>query len=244
MSSTNFFFIFIPILSIILLAVNFILAPHKPNKEKKTPFECGYHSFLSQSRKEFSISFFIHALLFLVLDLEIVMTYPYSTSMDANEIYGLTFLILFASLITIGFVYELGIGALKFETKENSYDSFIKKQNIVKKTSNILPSSIYFYLEKYKGPITLFFLITLPLKVISFNLISLFWLAPYIAVICSFMLYIYIQCSDFKPINKNVMIERVLISLAYFFSISLGFAFLCTQTESFYILFSMHIAIM
>jgi NADH-ubiquinone oxidoreductase chain 3 len=155
MSSTNFFFIFIPILSVILLAVNFILAPHKPNKEKKTPFECGYHSFLSQTRTEFSFSFFLYAILFLVFDMEIVMTYPFSTSMAVNETYGLTVLIIFASLITIGFVYELGIGALKIETKENSYDSFINKQNIVKKTSTILPSSIIFYLQKYKAPITL-----------------------------------------------------------------------------------------
>ena len=65
MTSTTFFFIFIPILGIILLLVNFILAPHNPYQEKDSVFECGFHSFLGQNRTQFSISFFIFALLFL-----------------------------------------------------------------------------------------------------------------------------------------------------------------------------------
>lgn len=140
MASITFFFVFVPILSVILLAVNFILAPHKPNKEKKTPFECGYHSFLFQSRYPFTISFFIHGLLFLILDLEIVLTYPFSISMSVNEAYGLVTLILFASLITIGFVYELGIGALKFDTKENNTEllDVAHYENLPIKQSNIL----------------------------------------------------------------------------------------------------------
>jgi NADH-ubiquinone oxidoreductase chain 3 len=34
MTSTTFFFIFVPILAIILLAVNLIFAPHNPYQEK------------------------------------------------------------------------------------------------------------------------------------------------------------------------------------------------------------------
>ena len=65
MTSQTFFLIFIPILAIILLAVNLIFAPHNPYEEKDSAFECGFHSFLGQNRSEFSISFFIFALLFL-----------------------------------------------------------------------------------------------------------------------------------------------------------------------------------
>jgi NADH-ubiquinone oxidoreductase chain 3 len=50
MTSTTFFFIFIPILAIILLAVNLIFAPHNPYQEKDSAFECGFHSFLGQNR--------------------------------------------------------------------------------------------------------------------------------------------------------------------------------------------------
>ena len=67
MTSLTFFFIFIPILALILLAINLLLSPHNPYQEKNSAFECGFHSFLGQNRTQFSISFFIFALLFLLL---------------------------------------------------------------------------------------------------------------------------------------------------------------------------------
>ena len=81
-TSFTFFLFFIPLLAIILLAVNFIFAPYNPNAEKRTAFECGFHSFLGQNRSQFSISFFIFALLFLLFDLEILLIYPYALSSE------------------------------------------------------------------------------------------------------------------------------------------------------------------
>jgi len=80
MTSTTFFIIFIPILSLILLFVNLLLAPHNPYQEKDSVFECGFHSFLGQNRTQFSISFFIFGLLFLLFDIEIWLVYPYSVT--------------------------------------------------------------------------------------------------------------------------------------------------------------------
>ena len=95
MSSTMFFFFFIPILAFILLCINLIFAPHNPYLEKNSTFECGFSSFLGQNRTQFSISFFIFALLFLLFDLEILLVYPYLVSAYANGIYGLTVLLFF-----------------------------------------------------------------------------------------------------------------------------------------------------
>jgi NADH-ubiquinone oxidoreductase chain 3 len=121
MSSSVFFLCFVPILSLILLSVNFILAPHMPYKEKKTPFECGYHSFLWQNRTQFTISFFSVAIVFLLLDLEIVLINPYVVSSYTNNIFGLVTMILFTLIVTIGFTYELGKKALKIESKQTLY---------------------------------------------------------------------------------------------------------------------------
>lgn len=120
MTSTTFFLIFIPILSIILLSVNFILAPHEPYKEKKTPFECGYHSFLWQNRTQFTISFFIFGLLFLLFDLEIILIYPYAVTSYGNQIFGLSTMIGFTLILTVGFMFELGRNALTIESKTNT----------------------------------------------------------------------------------------------------------------------------
>lgn len=119
MSSIIFFLILVPILSLILLGVNFLLAPHKPYKEKKTPFECGYHSFLAQNRTQFTISFFIFALLFLLFDLEIVLIYPYITSSLFNGVYGLIVVIIFLIILTLGFLFELGKKALSIDTLQD-----------------------------------------------------------------------------------------------------------------------------
>lgn len=119
MSSIIFFIILVPILSLVLLGVNFLLAPHKPYKEKKTPFECGYHSFLAQNRTQFTISFFIFGLLFLLFDLEIVLIYPYITSSLYNGVYGLIVVIIFLVILTLGFLFELGKKALNIETLQD-----------------------------------------------------------------------------------------------------------------------------
>ena len=118
MTSTTFFIIFIPILAIILLAVNLILAPHNPYQEKDSVFECGFHSFLGQNRTQFGVKFFIFALVYLLLDLEILLTFPFAVSGYVNNIYGLIVALLFIGIITIGFVFELGKSALKIDSRQ------------------------------------------------------------------------------------------------------------------------------
>ena len=118
MTSFTFFLFFIPVLAIILLAVNFIFAPYNPNAEKRTAFECGFHSFLGQNRSQFSISFFIFALLFLLFDLEILLIYPYALSSNWNDIFGLLTMLLFFVLLTIGFIFELGKKALTIYSRQ------------------------------------------------------------------------------------------------------------------------------
>jgi NADH-ubiquinone oxidoreductase chain 3 len=121
MTSQTFFLIFIPILAIILLAVNLIFAPHNPYEEKDSAFECGFHSFLGQNRSEFSISFFIFALLFLLFDLEILLVYPYVVSAYANGIFGLIIMLIFFLVLTLGFAFELGKNALSIESRQGNY---------------------------------------------------------------------------------------------------------------------------
>jgi NADH-ubiquinone oxidoreductase chain 3 len=112
----------------ILLLVNLILAPHNPYLEKISVFECGFHSFLGQNRTQFSISFFIFGLLFLLFDLEILLMYPYIISAYVNNIYGLIIMLMFSIVLTIGLIYELGKNALSIESRQSE----IKKSGIKK----------------------------------------------------------------------------------------------------------------
>lgn len=118
MSTLTFFFVFIPVLAIILLGINILLSPHNPYQEKNSAFECGFHSFLGQNRTQFSISFFIFALLFLLFDLEILLVYPYMVSAYTNGVYGLIVMLVFFLVLTLGFVFELGKNALKIDSRQ------------------------------------------------------------------------------------------------------------------------------
>ena len=87
-------------------------------QEKYSIFECGFHSFLGQNRTQFGFKFFIFALVYLLLDLEILLTFPFAVSEYVNNIYGLIILLGFITIITIGFVYELGKSALKIDSRQ------------------------------------------------------------------------------------------------------------------------------
>ena len=133
MLSHIYFFILVPILAILLLLLNFIFAPHNPYEEKNSVFECGFHSFLGQNRSEFSISFFIFALLFLLFDLEILLVYPYVVSSYVNSIFGLIIMLIFFLILTVGFAFELGKNALYIESKQFislSYLSYKENRDI------------------------------------------------------------------------------------------------------------------
>ena len=143
MTSTTFFFVFIPILAIILLAVNLIFAPHNPYQEKNSAFECGFHSFLGQNRTQFNISFFIFALLFLLFDLEILLVYPYVVSAYVNGVYGLVIMLIFFLALTLGFAFEIGKGALKIVSRQNDTNITYSTTIISRPVRYVVPLFLY-----------------------------------------------------------------------------------------------------
>lgn len=118
MSSMTISIILVCIIAVLFLAINLIFAPHNPYQEKYSIFECGFHSFLGQNRTQFGVKFFIFALVYLLLDLEILLTFPFALSGYVNNIYGLIITLGFIGIITLGFIYELGKSALKIDSRQ------------------------------------------------------------------------------------------------------------------------------
>lgn len=112
------FIVFVVIIAILFLVINLLFAPHNPYQEKYSIFECGFHSFLGQNRTQFGVKFFIFALVYLLLDLEILLTFPFAVSEYVNNIYGLLVTLGFIAIITIGFIFELGKSALKIDSRQ------------------------------------------------------------------------------------------------------------------------------
>ena len=130
MSSITFLFVLVSIITILFLVLNFVLAPHNPYQEKYSIFECGFHSFLGQNRTQFGVKFFIFALVYLLLDLEILVIYPFGLSSYENGIYGLIIVLIFIGIITVGFVFELGKNALKIDSRQ-SLNYYSKSKNFI-----------------------------------------------------------------------------------------------------------------
>ena len=105
-------FIFVPILSVILLAVNLLLAAHKPDESKVSAYECGFIAIHGQTRSTFQIHFMVVALLFLVFDLEILLLFPLAVTLYQVSFYGFSIGMIFFIVLTVGFVLEIGSGAI------------------------------------------------------------------------------------------------------------------------------------
>jgi NADH:ubiquinone oxidoreductase subunit 3 (subunit A) len=81
MNALIILFIFVPILALILLALNLLFSVHKPDSEKLTSYECGFSPVHGQTRTPFSVQFYLVAILFLVFDLELLILYPITVSL-------------------------------------------------------------------------------------------------------------------------------------------------------------------
>ena len=112
MNNIIMLFIIVPILSAALLALNLLLAPSVPDEAKVSPYECGCSPILGQTRTVFHIHFYVVAMLFLIFDLEILLLFPIAVTLYNVSIFGFSIAIIFFIVLTIGFVLEIGSGAI------------------------------------------------------------------------------------------------------------------------------------
>ena len=113
MNSLLMLFIFVPILVLILLALNLIFATHNPDSEKNQPYECGFTPDYSPTFFIFSIHHFNTCLCFLVFDLEITLFFPISVTMSGVSLFGTSVALLFFAVLTLGFILELSQSVIR-----------------------------------------------------------------------------------------------------------------------------------
>jgi NADH-quinone oxidoreductase subunit A len=114
---------YLPILIFLGMGVGFgvvpilagrVLAPHRPDSEKLSPYECGFEAF-EDSRMKFDVRYYLVAILFIIFDLEIAFLFPWSVVLDEIGWFGLTAMFIFLGILVIGFAYEWKKGALEWE---------------------------------------------------------------------------------------------------------------------------------
>ena len=113
---------YLPILVMAGLVVAFVffsfvasqlLAPQRPNAAKQAPYECGIVPE-QEPAERFPVKFYLVAMSFIVLDVEIVFLYPFSTVYRSLALFGLVAMGVFVLVLLIPFAYLLSVGALEW----------------------------------------------------------------------------------------------------------------------------------
>ncbi|RCL01237.1 MAG: NADH-quinone oxidoreductase subunit A [Candidatus Tokpelaia sp. JSC085] len=97
-----------------LLITPFIVAHRSPDSEKLSAYECGFNAF-DDARMKFDVRFYLVSILFIIFDLEIIFLFPWAVSFKAIGMIGFWSMMVFLTLLTVGFIYEWKKGALEWD---------------------------------------------------------------------------------------------------------------------------------
>jgi NADH-quinone oxidoreductase subunit A len=112
---------YLPILAMVVLVLLFVtlsflasslLGPRRrPTSAKEAPYECGIVPEHEPSER-FPVRFYLVAMAFIVLDVEIIFIYPFTTVLKALGPYGLIAMGTFLLTLLVPFGYLLSTGAI------------------------------------------------------------------------------------------------------------------------------------
>src|SRR5580692_4640337 len=109
-----FAFLFALALADLLLTLPNVLSPKFPSAEESRPFECGKEPF-SLPGGNMPVHFYIVAMLFIVVDVELVFLFPWAVMFRKLGLFGLTEMAVFMGFVVLGFFYVLKKRALEWE---------------------------------------------------------------------------------------------------------------------------------
>ncbi|WP_411816058.1 NADH-quinone oxidoreductase subunit A [Hyphococcus sp. DH-69] len=130
MATADFLLDYLPIIVFlgiaVALAVGFVLAPsiiapNDPDPEKVSIYECGFNAF-DDARMKFDVQFYIVAILFIIVDLDVAFLFPWAVAMFNPElgtdrgfqIFAFWSMFVFIAVFAVGFLYEWKKGALEW----------------------------------------------------------------------------------------------------------------------------------
>ncbi len=102
------------VIGVALLVMGSFLGPRQPGAEKDSPYECGFEAF-EDARMRFDVRYYLVAILFILFDLEIAFLFPWAIANGQVGLVGFWTVIVFLTVLTVGFIYEWKKGALDWD---------------------------------------------------------------------------------------------------------------------------------
>ncbi|MCU7611457.1 NADH-quinone oxidoreductase subunit A [Anaplasma capra] len=91
------------------------LARKKDSAGKLSSYECGFDQGSAPESSTFDIKFCVVAILFVVFDIEVAFLFPWAVCLGTIGAFGFWSMVCFMLILTVGFIYEWGLGALEWE---------------------------------------------------------------------------------------------------------------------------------
>ena len=101
-------------LALIIVVASLVVTPQHPDREKLSSYECGFEPF-EDARGRFDVRFYLVAILFIIFDLEVAFLFPWAVSLGSVGLFGFWSMMVFLTVLTVGFIYEWRKGALEWE---------------------------------------------------------------------------------------------------------------------------------
>ena len=99
--------------AVTMLATHYI-GPKRKTADKLANFECGIEQ-QGDARSPISVKYFLVAILFVLFDVEVIFLYPWAVNFKDLGIEGMLKMIVFMSLLLVGFFYIIKKKALEWE---------------------------------------------------------------------------------------------------------------------------------
>ena len=91
-----------------------VVAPHRPDEEKLSAYECGFEAF-EDARMKFDVRYYLISILFILFDLEVAFLFPWAVVLQEIGLFGFLSMMFFLAILVVGFIYEWKKGALEWE---------------------------------------------------------------------------------------------------------------------------------
>src|SRR3990172_6881780 len=98
--------------AVLSLGVSSLLRPDRPTPAKLAPYECGIEPERLPKGEEFSVKFYVVAMLFIIFDIEIIFLFPWAVGFRRLGLFGLVEMAIFIALVFVAYVYVLLRGGL------------------------------------------------------------------------------------------------------------------------------------
>lgn len=104
----------VTVIAIAMLLLSKLFGRQTYNKAKTEAYESGIRP-VTEAQQQFGVKFYLIAILFLVFDLETTFLYPWAVIYQKLEWFGFFEMLVFLTILVVGFIYVVKKGALEWD---------------------------------------------------------------------------------------------------------------------------------